>query len=145
MDKLLDHNADVNIPMRNGSTPLVFAAQKDNKEALEVLMLNGASVDQADKNGFTPLHRAAQNGHVEVATALLDAGTIADEGPALRARSGGIFSRMLTAMSPRKGRDEHEDHPQEESVTPDESPHVDPGDVVVKPIAALGAAVASAA
>jgi small GTP-binding protein len=81
----------------------------------------------------------------EVATALLDAGTIADEGPALRASSGGIFSRMLTAMSPRKGRDEHEDHPQEESVTPDESPHVDPGDVVVKPIAALGAAVASAA
>ena len=54
-----------------GATALHLAADKGQKEVVEVLVLNGALLEVPDKRGYTPLHWAARNGHKEVVELLL--------------------------------------------------------------------------
>ncbi len=57
-DKLL-----VNLKDKNGKTPLHFACQNNNIEAIEYLFKNGANINEKNINGVTPLQYAAYMGH----------------------------------------------------------------------------------
>jgi ankyrin repeat protein len=52
----------------NGNTPLMMAAYKHNKRAVQALLARGAAVDQP---GWTALHYAAASGDTEIAGILL--------------------------------------------------------------------------
>ena len=43
-------------------TPLCGAAHHGHKEVIQILLDNGADLNEADKTGMTPLHLAAKNG-----------------------------------------------------------------------------------
>lgn len=68
---LIDHGADVNANVP--STPLFFAAQKQQAAMVTLLLEKGARVDAHDPDGDTALHGAA-NGNSAVAALLLKAG-----------------------------------------------------------------------
>jgi len=62
-----------------GLTALHVAAQLGRKDAVDVLLSAGASVDSVDgKNGRTALYYAAELNHIDVATALVDRGARVD-------------------------------------------------------------------
>lgn len=53
---------------------LYKAAQKGNKEIVELLLQNGARPDARDCRGRTPLHFSASGGFPNILALLLDAG-----------------------------------------------------------------------
>ena len=52
-------------------TPLHYAAEHEDEEVGELLLMYGADVDAPDSNEWTPLHRAAKEGHDRVCEVLL--------------------------------------------------------------------------
>ncbi|KAJ1523686.1 hypothetical protein ONE63_001524 [Megalurothrips usitatus] len=80
---------DVNQPDSEGNTPLHFAAQAGQLEALNALLRQpDVQVDARNAQGFTPLMKAALQGRTKCARALLLAGaspTLRDSGRGLRA------------------------------------------------------------
>ncbi|MBO9481659.1 ankyrin repeat domain-containing protein [Salinisphaera sp. G21_0] len=76
VDKLLDKGADINGPKNKNTkyTPLHFAAEKGQPDAIYELIAREADVDARTKNGFTPLHYAAAQGHQEAIDALIEKG-----------------------------------------------------------------------
>ena len=54
-DLLLSHKADVNARNSDGQTPLHFAAQQGQLQAVEWLLKHGADVNARDNKGVTPL------------------------------------------------------------------------------------------
>ncbi|RKK66726.1 hypothetical protein BFJ69_g15146 [Fusarium oxysporum] len=71
---LLDKGADVNIPDKDGWTPVFSASWNGYVEVVKLLLDKGADVNIPDKNGWTPVSAASANGHVEVVKLLLDKG-----------------------------------------------------------------------
>src|SRR5688500_6669511 len=59
---LLQQRVDVNAPEPDGTTPLHWAVEADDAEAVELLIRGGANVKAANRYGVTPLSRAAING-----------------------------------------------------------------------------------
>lgn len=55
--------------------PLHWAAYRDQKDVVELLLEKGAEVNARDKFGLTPLHEAAFGGHKDVVEVLLANGT----------------------------------------------------------------------
>jgi ankyrin repeat protein len=75
MRLLLKHHADVNKPDNIGETPLhTAAAGMYLEEAAQVLLDNGANINQQTLNGATPLLLAAQYGTIGVVRLLLNYG-----------------------------------------------------------------------
>lgn len=75
---LLRNGVDVNlVNKKNGKTPLCCACEKDNAEAIKVLLNNKANSDIADNDGKTPLFYARKNNSTEIIKLLSD--SIADE------------------------------------------------------------------
>jgi ankyrin repeat protein len=70
---LLKRGTDVNSPRPDGSTPLAWAAMRDDAEIVAALIKAGANVNTADENGETPLTLAAANGNLAIARMLIDA------------------------------------------------------------------------
>ena len=68
---LLEHGADVNARMDDGTTPLYLAG---TVEVVHVLLEHGAIVDAVDNVGKTPLHSAAEYRHDEAVRSLLKHG-----------------------------------------------------------------------
>jgi len=69
--KVLLNARDIDIEQKaaNGDTPLMLAAFKANKPAVEALLKKGAAVNRP---GWTPLHYAAAAGDNEIVQMLLD-------------------------------------------------------------------------
>uniref|UniRef100_A0A452GSH6 Uncharacterized protein n=1 Tax=Gopherus agassizii TaxID=38772 RepID=A0A452GSH6_9SAUR len=69
---LLSQEANVDIHLVCGYTPLIVAVQKRSPEICSVLIEHGADVNMADKDSCSPLHFAAQNGDDRIVRLLLD-------------------------------------------------------------------------
>ncbi|XP_070180346.1 uncharacterized protein [Littorina saxatilis] len=67
---------DVNIPDKEGNTPLIFAAQAGHTDVVRVMLqeFKGIRIDQANRLGFTALMKAAIQGRTDAARLLLYAG-----------------------------------------------------------------------
>ncbi|XP_066228535.1 transient receptor potential cation channel subfamily A member 1 [Saccopteryx leptura] len=60
---LLEHSrTDVNLEGENGNTAVMIACSKDNSEALQLLLNNGAKPCKSNKWGCFPIHQAAFSG-----------------------------------------------------------------------------------
>ena len=70
---LIKSGADVNAARDDGSTPLAWAASRDDAEIVSALLAARANVNAADENGETPLLLACGNGDLAIARMLLDA------------------------------------------------------------------------
>jgi len=53
-----------------GYTPLHLAADRGNRELVELLLSDGADVSLKDADGFTPLELAQEAGHADIVAAL---------------------------------------------------------------------------
>lgn len=67
--RLVDNGADVNLPDRQGRTPLWWAAERNRPEIITTLIATGACVD--GKENKIPLHIAACEGNKEAVEMLL--------------------------------------------------------------------------
>lgn len=56
---------------KDGTTPLMLASEKRDREGVSLLLERGADAGAADARGFTALHRAAELGEFEIAELLL--------------------------------------------------------------------------
>eukprot|EP00111_Clytia_hemisphaerica_P009505 TCONS_00027873-protein len=77
---LLSRSADlISLTDANGRSPLHIAASSGHVKLVQLLLGQGALVDDEDKNNWTPLHHAANAGHLEVTQFLVeqDGSTIA--------------------------------------------------------------------
>ena len=72
------HPGDVNAPLADGSTALLWAAYWNDEEAVKGLLAAGANVNAANRYGVTPLSQAAVNGNAKMVEALLKAGADAN-------------------------------------------------------------------
>ncbi|MGB6449563.1 MAG: ankyrin repeat domain-containing protein [Steroidobacteraceae bacterium] len=71
---LLEHHADVNARMPDGTTALHWAAHDGDLNLVRRLIAAGAKVRVVNDYGSTPMAEAAQYGDVRIIRALLDAG-----------------------------------------------------------------------
>lgn len=72
LNLLLSYGASVNSAAEDdGSTPLLIATQGQHKEAVEILLANGADPNATRGDGVTPLYIACQNGYTELVEPLL--------------------------------------------------------------------------
>lgn len=65
---------DVDVKDDDGFSPLHRAAQTGNTEAVQVLLVHGASVNLPSKTSMTPLYYAVQSGNFECASLLIENG-----------------------------------------------------------------------
>jgi uncharacterized protein len=68
------NKADVNSPLKDGSTALHWAVHNDDLETAKFLISAGASVKAANRYGVTPLSLACLNGNGAMVDLLLNAG-----------------------------------------------------------------------
>lgn len=71
---LVRRSADVNLPERDGTTPLQWAVYNENPQIVEYLLDADADVEATNREGVTPLGLAAGTGNVAIVELLLDAG-----------------------------------------------------------------------
>ena len=71
--KLVTSGANVNLPDRNGHTPVHLACQRPSTECLELLFQTAKNTDLELKNfnGFTPLHEAVFASNIETIQCLI--------------------------------------------------------------------------
>lgn len=75
IESLIKNGVDINSNGTIGVSPLFYACQKENVEAIQLLLSHGASVDlPIEESGFTPLHYAAQEGLMNIVEILVQAG-----------------------------------------------------------------------
>ena len=75
VEELLRGGADVRLGSKNGFSPLMFAAQKDDTDIARILLKAGADVNETQpKWALTPLIIAAAMGHTKTVELLLDNG-----------------------------------------------------------------------
>ena len=71
---LVAKGSDVNAPLADGTTPLLWAAHWNDLEMAELLLGAGANVNTSDDHGVTALVRAAENASLPMIRQLLAAG-----------------------------------------------------------------------
>ena len=78
VQKLLSCGIDANARSKDGSSPLMYAANAGRPEMVAALLHHGADVSAMSKSGASALHAAAQNGSVSVISILIKAGSDKD-------------------------------------------------------------------
>lgn len=79
---LIEYGAAVDKPIKAsaaGGTSLEMACQEGHLEVVQILLENGASINERGYLGFTPIRVAARNGHLEVVKHLAEKGANIDE------------------------------------------------------------------
>ncbi|XP_033745508.1 cortactin-binding protein 2-like [Pecten maximus] len=71
---ILDREADVNLPLKDGTTPLLCAAESGHQECVSILLDQGANPNASRDNKYSPLHAAAAHGHRMCVQVLLERG-----------------------------------------------------------------------
>ncbi|XP_062568338.1 ankyrin repeat, PH and SEC7 domain containing protein secG-like, partial [Saccostrea cucullata] len=71
---IIDSQADVNLPIKDGSTPLILAAKYGHEDCVRLLLDNGASVSTYSDSNYTATHAASANGHDSCLKLLLERG-----------------------------------------------------------------------
>lgn len=74
VERLLEHEAEVDAVDANGRTPLIWAAMKGQAEAARLLLDANANIGAANDGGWTPLHYSMSYGHEATTKLLLDRG-----------------------------------------------------------------------
>ncbi len=64
--ELIDSGYDINIPIEDGSTPLILAASLGKLDIVKLLVESGANVNEIDFDGTTPLICAANQGFLDI-------------------------------------------------------------------------------
>ncbi len=95
---LLRKPVDVNIAEPDGSTPLYWAAERNDLEIVDLLLRAGANPNAATRYGYTPLAMAAVNGNDVVIERLLKAG--ADPNLGTPDGETPLMAAARTGMSP---------------------------------------------
>jgi uncharacterized protein len=72
------HPRDVNAPLPDGGTALLWAAYWNDDSAVEALIAAGANVNAANRYGVTALSQASVNGNAKMVQAFLKAGADAN-------------------------------------------------------------------
>ena len=76
---LLDHQADINAVLRNGTSALTLAVRQENLERVELLLRYKANANQQEtETGLTALHLCTESDRVEICRALLGRGARTD-------------------------------------------------------------------
>lgn len=70
---MLQHHANVNLTLPDGSSCLYVAAQKGNVQLVKLLLHCQANVNLNKSNGTSPLWIATQQDHVDIVSLLLEA------------------------------------------------------------------------
>jgi ankyrin repeat protein len=80
IELLLDYGAAVDLPLKNGATPLIVAARRGHLRSVQILLNHGANVNaQAHSlNNMFALGQAAGHGHLQVVEILLTSISNAD-------------------------------------------------------------------
>ncbi|OWF43588.1 cortactin-binding protein 2-like isoform X2 [Mizuhopecten yessoensis] len=73
---ILDREADVNLPLKDGTTPLLCSAESGHQECVSLLLDQGANPNTSRDNKYSPLHAAAAQGHRMCVQVLLERGAI---------------------------------------------------------------------
>ena len=76
---LLSHDADPNLPEKNGDTPLIIATRLAYSEGVARLLMARALVDKPNRLGETPLIVATQGRQAGIVKMLLEAGADPDK------------------------------------------------------------------
>jgi hypothetical protein len=79
LEILIEFKADINIPERDGATPLHIAAFANCPKVVQRLVAAKAVVDKEARVGNSPLYTAAQAGNLEAVEALLNSGALVDK------------------------------------------------------------------
>lgn len=74
LSKLLDEGADVDTPNQHRSTPLLYAAKKNQLDVAAMLIERGARVGLCNDSKTTALHCAASSGHLAMCQLLVAKG-----------------------------------------------------------------------
>ena len=75
---LLEHGADGNSRMQEGSTPLLLAIGKGCLEIVQTLLEHGLDVNTRDPQEHSPLHYASRFGHIDIVRLLIQHGADAN-------------------------------------------------------------------
>ena len=74
LEKMIKAGLSVNLKSAKGDTLLMLASYNNALKTVNMLLSNGARVDERNDREQTPLAGAAFKGHLEVVKALVDAG-----------------------------------------------------------------------
>lgn len=74
LEKMIKAGLSVNLKSVKGDTLLMLASYNNALKTVNMLLSNGARVDERNDREQTPLAGAAFKGHLEVVKALVDAG-----------------------------------------------------------------------
>ncbi len=72
--RLINDDADLNLPDAKGFTPLMYAARTGETEMIRLLIRGGTTINTASFSGRTPLIEAVINGHSESVNLLIESG-----------------------------------------------------------------------
>jgi len=78
---LLRVGADVEQPLFDGTTALIYVAGCGDEKLTEELLRHGSDVNHKNSNGSTALYWAAAEGHLSVVKVLVESGAAVDISP----------------------------------------------------------------